>query len=215
MQKYGKKYTGVHSGGGLELVTKLAREPASSRSKPRASPKNAPRILRVRRSLLDLAESDQTVVNRSAFHPETSLSRTSVRHSPGLLMIELPPAISESGASSRDRAGHGTLARAAALYQAFRDRFHLPLTCHLLPKDTRLEVGRGAPGGRHPQRTKPPPRANLPDESRSCHLVSSFEVESDPTLARKTLPQSNPKTSFRWDRPRTQANRYVTTKTQK
>ena len=52
--------TEVHGGGDLELV-KLAREPASSRSKLCASLENAPRILPVRRSLLALVGRKQSV----------------------------------------------------------------------------------------------------------------------------------------------------------
>ena len=45
---------------------------------------------------------------------------------------------------------------------------HLPLAFHLLlPKDTKLELTRGASGGYHPQPTEPPPRLNRPAESRT------------------------------------------------
>ena len=50
--------------------------------------------------------------------------------------------------------------RAAARYKAFRDS----APCHHLPKGTKLELGRGAPGGHRPQSTKPPPRLNRPTE---------------------------------------------------
>ena len=48
-------------------------------------------------------------------------SRTRVQHSPGSWTIELPSVLAESLAHLLDCACHGTLARAAAPYQAFRD----------------------------------------------------------------------------------------------
>ena len=116
----------AHGGGGLELV-KLVREAASSRRKPCASLKNAPGILPVRRSLLALVGRKQTVV-RDSLLPQNppvrafdSRYRTRVQHFPGSSTIELFSTLHESGACSPYRACHGTLTRAAAPYQSFRD----------------------------------------------------------------------------------------------
>ena len=56
----------VHGGRGLELV-KPARKLASSRPKPCASLKNAPKILPVGRSLLAIVGRKQTVVRETSF----------------------------------------------------------------------------------------------------------------------------------------------------
>ena len=42
----------------------------------------------------------------------------------------------------------------------------LPLVCHNIPKGTKLELERGAPGEHHPQPTRPPPRFNRMSGSR-------------------------------------------------
>ena len=70
----GKENTDVGGGGDLRLV-KPAREPASSRPKSRASLKNAPRVLPVRRSLLALVGRKQTVVRNQHFPPKPPRSR--------------------------------------------------------------------------------------------------------------------------------------------
>ena len=80
-------------------------------------------------------------------------SRTGVQHSPGSSTIELPPTLAESGAYSPDRPG-------------FSRQCPLRHACHHLPKSTKLEIGRGAPGEHHPQPTIPPRRLNRPAESR-------------------------------------------------
>ena len=111
--------TEVHDDGGLEVV-KPAREPAFSHSKPCAFLKNAPGSLPVRRSLLALIESKQTVV-RDQFFPQKLpgsrlwFSGTRVQHSPGSSVIELPPALAESGAYSPDRACYGTFVRGSTI----------------------------------------------------------------------------------------------------
>ena len=61
-------------------------------------------------------------------------------------MIELPSVLTEYGAYSPGRACHDTLVGAAAPYQAFRDSGPLPLSCHYLPKGTKLELARVVPG---------------------------------------------------------------------
>ena len=157
-------------------------EPVSSRPKSCTFLKNAPEILAVRCSLLALAGRKQTVVrDLSALPSETSrfasliLALKGSQHSPGPSTIELPSTLAESSAYSPDKACHGTLVRTAAPYQAFTTVpsaiCHLPLACHLLPKGAKLEFGKGAPGGRHPQPTKPPLRLNRPAESRGQPVV--------------------------------------------
>ena len=54
--------------------------------------------------------------------PRLWFSSTWVQHSPGALMLELPSALTESRAYTPDVTCHDTLARAAAPYQAFRER---------------------------------------------------------------------------------------------
>ena len=117
---------------------KPAREPASSRPKPCASLKNAPRILPVRGFLLTLIGRKHTVVR-----DQLSLRNLSVRAfdsraqgfstPPGSSTIELPSALAESGAYPPDRALPGSPRQCP-----------LPLACHPLPKDTELDLGRGA-----------------------------------------------------------------------
>ena len=62
--------TEVHGGGGLEPV-KPAREPSSTRVKPRVLLKNAPRILPVCRSFFALVGKKTDRGQRSAFPSET------------------------------------------------------------------------------------------------------------------------------------------------
>ena len=114
------------------------REPASSRSKPCVSLKNAPGILPVRCYLCALIGRKQTVVTNRFFpqkppDPRHCFSRTGVRHSPGSSTIELPSALAESGAYPPNRALPGSPRRCL-----------LPLACHRLPKSAKLELGRDA-----------------------------------------------------------------------
>ena len=66
--------TEVDGGGGLELV-KLAREPASRRSKSGAFLKNGPKVLPVRRSLLVLVGRKSTVARDQLFPQKPPGSR--------------------------------------------------------------------------------------------------------------------------------------------
>ena len=191
---------------------KPVREPASSRPKPCAFLKNVAGILPVRRSLLARRkQTDGRAGQRSVFFPsETSqfapliLAQAGVQHPSGSSTIELPCALAESGVYSPDTACHCTVARAAAPYQAFHDRqWPLPLACHqqhhVLPKGTKLDLGRGALGEHHPQPTKPQPRLNRPTETRKQPIsYISLEGEPSPTPIGKILPHSYyPKTRFR------------------
>ena len=131
--------TEVHGGGGLELV-KPAREPASSRSKPCAFLKNAPRVLLARCPLLAVVvERKQTLVRDQLFpqKPPGSrrlwFSRTGVQHPHGSSTIEPPSAFAKSGANPPDRALPGSPRQCP-----------LPSARHHLPKGTALELGRGA-----------------------------------------------------------------------
>ena len=142
-RKKENRNTGVHSGGGLELV-KPAREPASSRPIPSASLKSPTNI--ARSSLLVGPRRKKTDRGqRSYIFPQKPpgsrlwFSLTRVQHSPGSLTIELPSALTESGAYSPDRALPGSPR------QCF-----LPLACSHLPKCTKLELGRGAHLGAPP-----------------------------------------------------------------
>ena len=79
--------TEIHGGGGLELV-KSARESASSRPKFCVSLKNAPEVLPVRRSFLNLIRRKQIVIidQLSPQKPpgsRLSFSSTRVQHFPG------------------------------------------------------------------------------------------------------------------------------------
>ena len=121
-------------GGDLELA-KPAHEPASSRSKPCASLKKAPRILPVHRSLSALVGRKQTVVRNKLFPQKPPGSRllflrTGVQHSPDSSTIELPSTFAESGAYPPDGALPGSPRQGS-----------LPLTCRHLPKGTKLELG--------------------------------------------------------------------------
>ena len=162
--------TDVHRGVGLQPV-KLTRDPAPSHLKPCASLKNAPRILPECRSVLTLEGRKQTVAGHqfSLRKPpglRLLFSRARVQHFLGSSTAELSSALAESGAYLPDRTYHGTLVRAAAPCQAFRDSAAPPLGRHLLPKCTKLALGkRRAPCGHHPQLTTPPPRLNGPAES--------------------------------------------------
>ena len=107
-------------------------------------------------------------------------------------MIDLPSALAESGAYPPDKALPGSTRQ-----------FSLPLVCHHLPKDTKLELGRGAhlgntilnqPYRRHVSTD----RLNRED----MQLAASLEGEPGRTPAGKTLPHSYPETRFRSERAR-------------
>ena len=76
---------------------KLAREPASTRPKPRASLENAPGILTVRLSTLSLVERNRVVVKDKLSPPKRPalalwFSRTRVQYSPDSWANEHPSA---------------------------------------------------------------------------------------------------------------------------
>ena len=117
---------------------KSAREPASSRPKPRASLNDAAGILPVHRSLLALVGRKQTMIKDQLFpqKPPSSrvrFSRSGVQYSPGSLTIELPSALAESGAYPSDSALAGSPRQCP-----------LPLAFRHLPKGTKLELRRSA-----------------------------------------------------------------------
>ena len=139
---------------------KPAREPASTRPKPCASLKNAPGIMPFRHSLLTLVGRKQTLVRDQVSPQKRPGSRlwfscTGVQHSHGSSTIELPSALAEGGACSPNRTCHGTLACAAAPYQAFHDS---TTSIRRAPNWSSEEA--------HPQPTKPPSRINRPAASR-------------------------------------------------
>ena len=159
----------------------LARESASGRLKPLESVENTPIILPFRRSLLALVGRKTNRGQRSAFPQNLPwlaplILAIRVLHSRDTSTIDLPSALAETGAYSPDSAFHGTLARAAAPYHDFLRQGHLSLACHLLPKNTKLALGRGAPSERHHQQSKPPPRLNRPAESRRQPVGVSSRV---------------------------------------
>ena len=151
--------TEVYGSGGLELI-EPAREPASSRQKPRASLINAPRILPFRRSLLALVWRKQT-------WSEISFP---------LRNLPVRPFDFRTQGFSIPLAGRRSSCHPSSLYLmrthcwfalpliVIPRQCHLPLACHHLPKGTKLELARGAPGEHHSQPTIPLPRLNRPPE---------------------------------------------------
>ena len=114
---------------------KLARKPTSSRPKPRASLKK--RILPARRFLPVLVGRKQTLIRDQLFSQKPScsylwFSGTGVQHSPGSPTIELPTALTKSGAYPPNRALPGSPRKC-----------YLPLACRHLPKGTKLGLGSG------------------------------------------------------------------------
>ena len=139
---------------------KPARGPPSSRPRPCASPKNTPRILPCRCSLLARVGSELDRYHILAFPSKTSrfaplISCTRVQHSPDSSRIEMPSGLNESGAYSPDRMCHCTLARLSGPYQAFRDRSTCLLRATFSQRAPNVRPERGATGEHHPQPTKP------------------------------------------------------------
>ena len=175
---------------------KPALEPASNCPKPCASPKNSPRILLVRRSLLAFVGRKQTVVRDQLFPQKPPGSRlrfscTGAQHSPDSSTIELLSALAESGVypSGRTLPGFPRVPPAS--------RVPLP------PEGQQIGARkRRAPGKHHPQSTIQPPRLNRPAESRRQPVGCISRGEPGPTPAGKTLPYSYPKTRFRRERAR-------------
>ena len=135
---------------------KPAREPASSRPKPCASLKNAPRILPVRRSLLALVARKQTVL---------------VLAHRGLAL----PWLADDRAVLRPRRIWCVLTRPGFPRQCPRPHAH-----YLPPKGTKLELGRGAPGKHHPQPTILPPCLNRPYRLNCENSQSAASLEGEP-----------------------------------
>ena len=121
---------------------KPAREPASSRPKPRASLKNVARIWPVRRFSLALVGRKQAVV-RDQVSPrnlpirafDSRFSRTGVQHSPGSSTIEFPSALAESDACSSDRAllrparkGLGSYSKVKRINRGYVTHYTIKLT---------------------------------------------------------------------------------------
>ena len=132
---------------------KLASETISNRPKPCTSLKNAPRIFRVRCSLLSLVGRTHAVVRDQLFpqkFPSSRLlfSRTRFQHPPGSLTIELPSALAAYGRHPTD----GAAVRLSATV--------LPYS-RVPPPPEGPQIGaqkRRAPGEHHPLPTIPSPR---------------------------------------------------------
>ena len=126
-------------------------------------------------------------------------SRAGVQHSPGSSTIELPSNLAGSGAYPPNRALPGSPRQCP-----------LPLACPHLPKSTKLELARGAHLGsivlNQPYRR----RVSTDGLNRKdSQLAASLEGEPGPTPARKTLPHSYPKTSFRRERTRVEWGTWI------
>ena len=173
---------------------KLAREPASSRPKPRGSLKKPHEVCPFaapcgpRRKKKDRSQT-------SAFPSEPSslcFSRTGVQPSPGSSTIELPSAFAESGAYPPDRALPGSPRQCS-----------LPLACRHPSEGHQI----GARKRRAPGNTilSQPYRRRVSTDRlnrEGSQLATSLENEPSPTPAGKTLPHSYPETRFRGGRAR-------------
>ena len=196
-----------HGGGGLEL-TKPTRESVSSRPKPCSFlSENFPMNLARLPLLVGSGRKKTYRGQKSQLSPQKPpgsrlwFSFTTVQHFPDSSAIELPSTLTESGAYSPDRACHGTLARAAPPYQAFRDSgtFLLRVTTSRRARNEssdethRVNIIFNQPN----LRRMSPGRLNREDSL----LVPSFKGESSPTTAGRTLPHSScPKIRFRRER---------------
>ena len=137
-------------------------EPASSRAKPCASLKNVSDFFCPFSARCWPSEEENRPWSEIRFRlrnlPARAFLFSRIRVQLDYSTIELPSAVDKPCAYLPDRVCHGMLARAAALYQAFRDSAPC-LACHHPPEgipDSRS--GRGAPGIHHPQPTKSTPR---------------------------------------------------------
>ena len=140
---------------------KPAREPASGRPKPCASLENAPEILPARRSLLALVGKKQTAVS---FPPQNVPARAFGSRAQGFYTPLARRRSSYPPPSSNLMLTRPTVTAATrlrVLRRSTRLSATVPPACRVpphLPKGTKLELGRGAPGEHHPQPIKPPPR---------------------------------------------------------
>ena len=162
---------------------KPAREPASSRPKPKpyASLKSTTNLARSP-LLVALVGKNKTMVRHQLFPqkpPGSSLrfSRTGVQPSPGSSMIELPSAFAESGAYPPDRALPGSPRQCSLL-----------LACRHHPEGRQIGARkRRAPGNtilNQPYRRRVSTDRLNRDGSQ---FAASLEGETDPTPAGKTL----------------------------
>ena len=139
---------------------KPAREPATSRPQPCASPKKPHESCPLTASCRPSQEENRpwSEIN----FPPSNLTvrafaslRTGIQHSPGSSTIERPSALAEFGACPPGRALTGSSRQCS-----------LPHACRHLPKGTNLELGRAHTWEHYPPQTIPPPCLNQSAESR-------------------------------------------------
>ena len=179
---------------------KPAREPTSSRPKPCASLKNAPRILPVHRSLCYVGprRKKNDRARTSAFPSETYQFTPLNSHAQGFS----PPL---AGRRSSCPPPSPNLVRTHPIdhYQALSDSAACLSSAATPPEGHQI----GARKGRTPENTilSQPYRRNVSTDRSTCEgsqLAASLEGEPGPTPAGQTPPHSYPETRFRRERAR-------------
>ena len=179
---------------------KSAREPASSRPKPCASLKKSHESCPFARSLSAIVGRKQTVVRDqlspqkppvSAFASRAQGFSTPLAHRRSTCPPPAPNLVL-CHPIERGTVRLRVLRRCVCcdVRPGFPRQCPLPLACHHLPKGTKSELGKGAPGENHPnqpnRRRVSMDRLNPVDNQ----LITSFEGESSLVPAIKVLPHS-------------------------